>query len=119
MQLTIDPPDRGMKAGEGDDDPLCEARQIVTSLHVRPLVDDDLIELVVVERLERRRSDRDRRRGQTEHRRRMDVIRNHQPRRPAEGAQQEPGVEPGLAGFRKWARRALDSPERDESECRP
>ena len=65
-----------MEAGERHDHPLDESRDIVAALHVGPLVDDDLIELAVIERVERDRGDDDRRRREAEHGRRPHVVRH-------------------------------------------
>ena len=114
MELSIDPPDRRMQAGERDDHSLDEARDVVAAVDVRPLVHDNLIELLIVQRAEGDRRDDDRGRRQAEHRGRPNVVRDRQPGAAAPCAKREPRRQPDFARLGKWPERAFGAAERHE-----
>ena len=67
-QTTVDPPERRMPSRDDADDDLQDVDEIVTPLHVRPLVDQHAIQFVGIERPHERRRDGDHRRSPPEHR---------------------------------------------------
>ena len=51
VNLSIEPPHRGMPSGNRAYDQLQHARRVIAALHVRPLVHDDAVEIAIVERI--------------------------------------------------------------------
>ena len=49
VNLSIEPPHRGMPARNRANGQLQHARRIIMALHVRPFVHDDAIEIAIVE----------------------------------------------------------------------
>ena len=78
VQATVDPPERRMPSGDDADDDLQDVHEIVTPLHVRPLVDQDAIQFVGVERPHERRRDGDHRRSPSEDRRGRHRVGQHE-----------------------------------------
>jgi hypothetical protein len=59
LKLPFEPPPRGLPSGHEPDERLPNDRQIVAPLDVRPLVDDDAIEVSVAQMFNERRRNAD------------------------------------------------------------
>src|SRR5262249_57713991 len=67
VQPPIDPPESGMPSDGRSNDDLQNVDEVVPTLHVRPFVDQDAVELVRVERLHQRGRHGNHRRTPPEH----------------------------------------------------
>ena len=94
---------------------LPEGREVVAALHVRPLVRDDAVDLVIREFIEKRRRQRDDGRQPAENRRRLHAVRQGKFGRPSRLPQPGPAGKPrfevcagdaGIGVSRAIARRA-------------
>jgi hypothetical protein len=88
-----------MPSGHGADEQLGDVCQVVAPLDVRPLVDDDAIELVRVKTCDERWCDRDDRSAAAEHGRRAHAIGKNQARGPACLTRAPPVCK---CGFNRW-----------------
>ena len=122
MDLAIEPPHSRVKPRQRPDRQLQQPCAIVAALHVRPLVDDDAIEIAIVERPGHGGRDGNRRRAAAEHGGQPDVAGEDERRAAPVGAQRHPVREPLLALGRKRTNSAPGGAQRhqrqDDAACR-